>query len=192
MPTKLCNSKGEKVTAKAHGGAIDIQGVTVATVNDKVQLQSVRTWFDPMDMFRQIAPNGAVKKEAVDKGLTPDEAIDSEKKVEIDQKPRPLETSTITLPDRTVDSQQTPTQKGEAGNFLAATGCPFAGTDLKKALAPFPPAAEEASQRSSEDSEWSKFSHPNLPLSDSTKEILESGEQEGADQDPYLSSPSKS
>jgi len=63
------NNKGEKVTAKAHGGPIDVQGVTVATVNDKVQLQSVRTWFDPMDMFRQIAPNGVVKKETVDKSM---------------------------------------------------------------------------------------------------------------------------
>ncbi|KAH8730541.1 hypothetical protein GQ44DRAFT_581174, partial [Phaeosphaeriaceae sp. PMI808] len=57
------NNKGEKVCAKAHGGTIDIQGVTVATVNEKVQLQGVRTWFDPMDMFRQIAPEGVVRKE---------------------------------------------------------------------------------------------------------------------------------
>lgn len=57
------NSKGEKVTAKAHGGAIDIYGVTVATVNDKVQLQKVDTYFDPLEMFRQIAPNGVVNKE---------------------------------------------------------------------------------------------------------------------------------
>jgi len=58
---KLC-SKGETVTAKAHGGQIDIQGVTVAKVDDKVRLQSVETWFDPMEMFRQIAPTGAVSK----------------------------------------------------------------------------------------------------------------------------------
>ena len=62
------NNAGEKVTAKAHGGAIDIQGVTVASVNDKVQLQAVRTWFDPMDMFRQIAPEGVVRRESVQKG----------------------------------------------------------------------------------------------------------------------------
>ncbi|KAH6618636.1 hypothetical protein C7974DRAFT_440992, partial [Boeremia exigua] len=70
------NNKGEKVTAKAHGGSIDVQGVTVATVNDKVQLQSVRTWFDPMDMFRQIAPNGVVKKETVDKNMAPADVVD--------------------------------------------------------------------------------------------------------------------
>ncbi|KAL1633049.1 hypothetical protein SLS56_003120 [Neofusicoccum ribis] len=59
------NDKGEKVTAKAHGGSIDIQGVTVATVDDKVRLQRVETWFDPMEMFRQIAPQGIVNKEPV-------------------------------------------------------------------------------------------------------------------------------
>ncbi|KAF2499170.1 hypothetical protein BU16DRAFT_547598 [Lophium mytilinum] len=59
------NDKGEKVTAKAHGGPIDIQGVTVATVDERVRLQRVETWFDPMEMFRQIAPKGVVNKEIV-------------------------------------------------------------------------------------------------------------------------------
>ncbi|OJD35192.1 pathogen-related protein [Diplodia corticola] len=59
------NDKGEKVTAKAHGGPIDIQGVTVATVDEKVRLRRVETWFDPMEMFRQIAPQGIVNKEPV-------------------------------------------------------------------------------------------------------------------------------
>ncbi|KAK0103380.1 hypothetical protein ONS95_005406 [Cadophora gregata] len=59
------NDKDEKVTVKAHGGAIDIQGITVAKVDDKVRLQSVETWFDPMEMFRQIAPNGEVTKTPV-------------------------------------------------------------------------------------------------------------------------------
>jgi hypothetical protein len=60
-------SKGQKVTAKAHGGPIDIEGVTVATVDDKVRLQNVQTWFDPLEMFRQIAPNGVVNKESIPK-----------------------------------------------------------------------------------------------------------------------------
>ncbi|KAF1991597.1 hypothetical protein K402DRAFT_322458 [Aulographum hederae CBS 113979] len=59
------NDKGEKITAKAHGGAIDIEGVTVANVDDKVRLQAVHTWFDPLEMFRQIAPKGIVNKEVV-------------------------------------------------------------------------------------------------------------------------------
>lgn len=52
------NSKGDKVTAKAHGGTIEIFGITVATVDDKVRLQKVETWFDPLSMFRQIDPSG--------------------------------------------------------------------------------------------------------------------------------------
>lgn len=71
----LC-SKGEKVTAKAHGGPIDIVGVTIATVDDKVRLQTVDTYFDPLDMFRQIAPNGIVNKEIVDKKVDKSVALD--------------------------------------------------------------------------------------------------------------------
>jgi len=56
------NDKGEKITAKAHGGSIDIQGVTIAKVDDKVRLQAVETWFDPLEMFRQIAPSGEVTR----------------------------------------------------------------------------------------------------------------------------------
>lgn len=53
------NSKGEKVTIKAHGGPIDIEGVAVAIVNDKLQLKKVEVFFDPMTMFRQMAGDGA-------------------------------------------------------------------------------------------------------------------------------------
>lgn len=56
------NDKGEKITAKAHGGTIDIQGVTVAKVDDKLRLQAVDTWFDPLEMFRQISPAGDVTR----------------------------------------------------------------------------------------------------------------------------------
>ncbi|KAK4123114.1 hypothetical protein N657DRAFT_634316 [Parathielavia appendiculata] len=52
------NNKGEKVTIKAHGGPIDIEGIAVAEVNDKLQLQKVEVFFDPMSMFRQMAPDG--------------------------------------------------------------------------------------------------------------------------------------
>lgn len=59
----MLRSKGERITAKAHKGPIDIEGVTVAQVDDQVRLQKVETWFDPLEMFRQIAPNGVVNKE---------------------------------------------------------------------------------------------------------------------------------
>ena len=69
-------SKGEKVTAKAHGGDIDITGITVATVDDQVRLQAVNTYFDPLDMFRQIAPQGIVNKQIIDKKIDPSTAMD--------------------------------------------------------------------------------------------------------------------
>lgn len=49
------NEEGETVRVKAHGGVIDIEGIVVARVNEKLQLQKIDVWFDPMDMFRQIA-----------------------------------------------------------------------------------------------------------------------------------------
>ena len=109
------NNKGEKVTAKAHGGSIDIQGITVATVNDKVQLQSVRTWFDPMDMFRQIAPNGVVKKETVDSNMAPADIIDST-------------SSGNATPVTTTIMTTSVTEALEASGLdnAAVAGCPFA------------------------------------------------------------------
>ena len=53
-------SKGEKIRVKAHGGTIDIQGMIVAKVNDKLQIQSIEVWYDPNEMFRQIAKEGEV------------------------------------------------------------------------------------------------------------------------------------
>ncbi|KAL4878479.1 hypothetical protein BJY04DRAFT_221200 [Aspergillus karnatakaensis] len=49
------NEDGETVRIKAHGEVIDIEGIVVAKVNEKLQLQKIDVWFDPMDMFRQIA-----------------------------------------------------------------------------------------------------------------------------------------
>src|SRR5271163_4344416 len=50
------NSKGEKIMFKAHGGLLDIQGVTVAKVGEGFKVQSLETWFDPLEMFRQLTP----------------------------------------------------------------------------------------------------------------------------------------
>ena len=33
---------------------IDIQGVTIAKLNEKLEIQTLETFFDPMEMFRQI------------------------------------------------------------------------------------------------------------------------------------------
>ena len=68
-------SKGDKVIIKAHGGTIDIQGVTVAKVDDAVRLQDVDTWFDPMEMFRQIAGNSDGIVQTPDSASEQEEAI---------------------------------------------------------------------------------------------------------------------
>ena len=64
------NDAGEKVTANSHGGTIDIQGVTIATVNDQLQVEKLETWFDSMEMFRQIAPHGIINKENIGQDST--------------------------------------------------------------------------------------------------------------------------
>ena len=70
------HSKGEKISAKAHGGPIDVQGLTVAHVDEGLRVQKLETWFDPLAMFRQIAPDGIVNKEVVDaKVLASKEAL---------------------------------------------------------------------------------------------------------------------
>ncbi|KAL2816647.1 hypothetical protein BDW59DRAFT_136676 [Aspergillus cavernicola] len=55
---KGVNEDGETVKLKAHGGLIDIEGIVVAKVNEKLQLEKIDVWFDPMDMFRQMAKEG--------------------------------------------------------------------------------------------------------------------------------------
>jgi hypothetical protein len=82
----------------------------------------VRTWFDPLDMFRQIAPNGVVKKEAVDKTLSPDDALDSNKAAEIEQKPTLKEDSDV------VDVEKHLAEMGLSKDDLVdGVSCPFAG-----------------------------------------------------------------
>lgn len=50
--------------------------MTVADVDDKVRLQHLDTWFDPLDMFRQIAPHGVVSKESMNRHVDMATAID--------------------------------------------------------------------------------------------------------------------
>ncbi|KAL4955459.1 hypothetical protein BDW69DRAFT_193244 [Aspergillus filifer] len=49
------NGDGEAVKIKSHGGSIEIEGFVVAKVNWKMQLEKIEVWYDPMDLFRQIA-----------------------------------------------------------------------------------------------------------------------------------------
>ncbi|KAI0203363.1 hypothetical protein F4808DRAFT_458125 [Astrocystis sublimbata] len=52
------NGDNEKVKIEATGGLVDITGVTVAYLNDKMQVTKLKTWFDSDEMFRQMDPTG--------------------------------------------------------------------------------------------------------------------------------------
>lgn len=188
------------MTAKAHGEAIDIQGVTVATVNDKLQLQDVRTWFDPMDMFRQIAPRGVVRKDVVDKTLSPGLALDSSERVvvELDQKVRAKD-GVVHHTGATKEDEDLLLKK------MTAT-CPFSNLSLqsKEAKAPFEPwqkmghdpnavggvdhdhDSNSNSNNNSNIDENNRLVHPHLEWSEANKKRLAEARQEDAEQDPNV------
>jgi hypothetical protein len=164
LNTKLISySKGEKVTAKAHGGAIDITGITIATVDDAVRLQEVNTYFDPMEMFRQIAPNGIVNRQIVDKRIDPSTALDDEvpsqdgvKLAQAHSSEHPNESR----PAKTTSTSDTKT------NYTSTSGtCPVSGASMSAALSagcPVMSAMQQttiSSPASSSEGEWVKVSN---------------------------------
>ena len=99
-------------------------------------------------MFRQIATNGVVKKEAVAKNLTPDEALDREDvAVELSQEARVkngvVETAVMGGPggDGEIREERVEGQDGktEAERLVESVGCPFRGQDGEAALKLFEP-----------------------------------------------------
>jgi hypothetical protein len=105
-------SKGEKVTAKAHGGLIDIQGVTVAEVDDKIRMQAIQTWMDPLEMFRQIAPYGVVNKETMNRKVDLEAALDASSEngmkvaPEHNDEAEPQEEISVRMPDAVEPHQE--------------------------------------------------------------------------------------
>lgn len=71
-------SVGDKVTVKANGQSIDVQGITVAQLNNKFQVIELKTWFDSNEMFRQMDPEGVAIKSSSkdDSGQLPTSAED--------------------------------------------------------------------------------------------------------------------
>lgn len=51
------NEDGDTVTIRAHGKALDIQGITVAKMDDQLRVTSLETFFDAKDMFEQMMPS---------------------------------------------------------------------------------------------------------------------------------------
>lgn len=151
-------SKGEKVTAKAHGGAIDITGITVATVDDAVRLQEVNTYFDPMEMFRQIAPNGIVNRQVVDKRIDPSTALDDEVPSQDGVKLAQAHSS-----DRPNESRPANSTSTSDTHDLSTSGrCPVSGASMSAALSagcPVMSAMQQttiSSPASSSEGEWVK------------------------------------
>ncbi|KAH0141584.1 hypothetical protein KCU67_g14426, partial [Aureobasidium melanogenum] len=126
------NDKGEKVTAKAHGGAIDITGITIATVDDAVRLQDVNTYFDPLEMFRQIAPNGIVNKQVVDKRIDPSAALDIEVPSQDGLKLAQVHSSDH--PNESQPANTSTTSDGQTNSTSTSATCPVSGASMSAAL----------------------------------------------------------
>ena len=88
----------------------------MATVNDKVQLQKVETWFDPLEMFRQIAPHGIVNKvvKGADEVGGPGEHL---KDLEEEEKPG----NALAVPQSSEETQVT----HEEMSHITKAECPF-------------------------------------------------------------------
>jgi hypothetical protein len=154
------HSKGEKVTAKAHGGAIDITGITIATVDDAVRLQNVNTYFDPMEMFRQIAPNGIVNKQVVDKRIDPSTALDTE--IPSQDGVKLAKAHSSDHPDESRPANTTSSSDAKANSIPTSGTCPVSGASMSAALSagcPVMSAMQQStisSPASSSEGEWVK------------------------------------
>ena len=105
----------------------------MATVDDKVRLQKVETWFDPMEMFRQISPNGVVNRQIVPKKADNESTSSEPTKQEEGQSPpaKAGADNTTELPSRTSSlsessgwtkvSEQAPSAAAAAGTTAPAT-----------------------------------------------------------------------
>ncbi|KAI4728544.1 hypothetical protein E4T49_03673 [Aureobasidium sp. EXF-10728] len=154
------NDKGEKVTAKAHGGAIDITGITIATVDDAVRLQEVNTYFDPMEMFRQIAPNGIVNKQVIDKKIDPSIALDIQ--VPSQDGSKLAQAHGSEHPDESRPTSTAATSRTETNNISTTGTCPVSGASMSAALSAGCPVMSAmqrntiSSPASSSEGEWVK------------------------------------
>ncbi|KAI5250309.1 hypothetical protein E4T43_00252 [Aureobasidium subglaciale] len=154
------NDKGEKVTAKAHGGAIDITGITIATVDEAVRLQEVSTYFDPIEMFRQIAPNGIVNKQIIDKRTDPSTALDAD--VPSQDGVKLAQAHSSDHADESSPDSAATTSNIKKENSSNNDTCPVSGASMSAALSAGCPVMSSMRQgdaspvTSSPDGEWIK------------------------------------
>lgn len=88
--------------------------MTVAHVDEAVRVKKLETWFDPMDMFRQIAPEGVT--------VFADEA----EEVKLDEGV-PVEEAGIRVEDPAAGSkaQRDVVLEGDGGEQQVVGRCPF-------------------------------------------------------------------
>lgn len=51
-------NSGRTILAKANGKVIEVFGITIAGVNDKFEIMSLETFWEPDSMFRQLVTEG--------------------------------------------------------------------------------------------------------------------------------------
>lgn len=71
-------SSGRSVRAKATGKLIEVFGMTTAEVNDKFQVVSLETFWEPDSMFQQLIENGLENLDESLEGGERVEAIEAE------------------------------------------------------------------------------------------------------------------
>jgi len=170
------------VTAKAHGGAIDITGITTATVDDAVRLQDVNTYFDPMEMFRQIAPNGIVNKQVVDKRIDPSTALDTEVPSQDGVKLAQAHSSDHANESRPANTGSSSIT--EDNNTSTSGTCPVSGVSMSAALSAGCPVMSAMQQQtisspaSSSEGEWEKVPSNNENIARSAQSSSVTGDVE--------------
>lgn len=84
-----------------------------------MRLQSVETWFDPLEMFRQIAPNGIVNKTIA----KPKESVDLESQLDEGGKDREVK-DVVTASGASTAEKVEADKKGELapGNAVVESG----------------------------------------------------------------------
>lgn len=111
--------------------------MTVAKVDDKLRLQSVETWFDPMEMFRQIVA-GRSEDEIIRTPMSGDKPEDSGSEEETSSSPPDNEAkvertkdmvndgllSGLKGVDLSADKEQRGSRSGDK-TISHAGGCPF-------------------------------------------------------------------
>lgn len=170
------------MTAKAHGGAIDITGITTATVDDAVRLQDVNTYFDPMEMFRQIAPNGIVNKQVVDKRIDPSTALDTE--VPSQDGVKLAQAHDSDHPDESQPVTTASTSNTQKENIPSGGTCPVSGVSMSAALSAGCPVMSAMQQHtisspaSSSEGEWEKVPSDQEGISRSAQSSSVTGDVE--------------